>query len=1132
MLFAALATLVGTVLARSFDTVDFANQIFGSFVAVTGDAHQSKVAQDIFRQQIKYERSLQIREDIRDVNKMMLESVQTHLFMGSIFLGVCFCVLIEGSYPEGTHRFIADLWMIFAAWSATFTLLSLWLALCFQAKISCCARERLLRKHRTQMPDDNVVGKMGGDNLVDGMAALHTRVLQLFLRARASIYQQVSTPAPTSDAPTSDHAAPAVDDDVPECKDDEFEDYDAPIRLHSKVSTAESSRGRAVVGPFGPGELDTESVRKGMLAWRHTSGFGLSRHTILDLPSFLVGETLIRSRWFFSGQNTLAFNVYEPEATLYVAALCPPLHLDAKDKKVGNIEHYNQGPDWPASELPMVIEGAHESWKNAAGLGEFQRVNGFSIFVGKASVELPLYKMVLEAADVATGTTCVEIDWRFHRGCEGLLVIVRQGHIHCKEEDWPIVEFNEEIKRIMPLRDYSGLFMRRGVFCLITSAFLTSVARLWPVERMYWWFENILNFIAMIPALLALFLIPIYQTGASITTNVPLNKPTQKFDHVSYPVTPRVGTPKPDYRHDGHVFQPDAHELDELPASGSVVNGSGHVAGTNSGQETPCLADQLRTDFDAPMTAGSVSNSDATAVPQELMQQQQQQQPQQQQQQTLAGDSIGTTDLHGSSWAAGRDDFLSEGHLWCRPPQLAKCGDVVRLVPLKLEEAVGDGSHICGNLPELAKCKQVVVGRQSSLPIEPRHEAEQPIYMSSACPDPTSESGGSEDKVKRSQARHVVAQVLRRLPTELKPIDMDNTLRTGEGVTQPFEATLRKFRIWTNVLHILFVGSLVMACIANFIPTSISHEDERLDQPVVAVDEKSLQWTELQVTWPPYFHPSAAAMTHVGAGSNMLWVAAGQVIRAFSSSSGAGDLGSTVLESDSSAMVIPTPISGIGVARAEFLTVSHDLLLEFDLATTDPNSTSALPSLPTAVEVLPRSRRRLPDFAVAGMSVQAAAVLLPLVDGGGNAAQPLVAVAVETLLSGADPGHLQRGVVQLYEAANSSTGTQMIRQVGVVRPSVGQVTALHGCPAGICSAEPILWVAGNGGMLAIGLRSGSELASYVLPSLSSGATDVVVALASNVSHLLAIMSGEGHRPRIFVTPHPALPSGQAPPREL
>ena len=49
---------------------------------------------------VRYERSIQIREDMRDVNKLMMESVQTHVIMGSIILGVCWNMCIEGFPPE------------------------------------------------------------------------------------------------------------------------------------------------------------------------------------------------------------------------------------------------------------------------------------------------------------------------------------------------------------------------------------------------------------------------------------------------------------------------------------------------------------------------------------------------------------------------------------------------------------------------------------------------------------------------------------------------------------------------------------------------------------------------------------------------------------------------------------------------------------------------------------------------------------------------------------------------------------------------------------------------------------------------------------------------------------------------
>merc|ERR1719210_656534 len=95
---------LGSMLQHGRKVVDFTNDILNNFVSIAGDAHQAKVAQDIFRQEIRYERSLQIRDDIRDVNKMMLESVQTDLFIGSILLGVCFSMFVEGYPPADALR--------------------------------------------------------------------------------------------------------------------------------------------------------------------------------------------------------------------------------------------------------------------------------------------------------------------------------------------------------------------------------------------------------------------------------------------------------------------------------------------------------------------------------------------------------------------------------------------------------------------------------------------------------------------------------------------------------------------------------------------------------------------------------------------------------------------------------------------------------------------------------------------------------------------------------------------------------------------------------------------------------------------------------------------------------------------
>merc|ERR1719265_1621920 len=106
---ALLGGFLGSLWARGIDLFDLANGLFGSLVAVTGDAHQAQVAQDIFRQEVRYERSMRIREDIRDVHKLMIENVQTQLFMGSIILGICFSILVEGNPPPESPPLVIEI---------------------------------------------------------------------------------------------------------------------------------------------------------------------------------------------------------------------------------------------------------------------------------------------------------------------------------------------------------------------------------------------------------------------------------------------------------------------------------------------------------------------------------------------------------------------------------------------------------------------------------------------------------------------------------------------------------------------------------------------------------------------------------------------------------------------------------------------------------------------------------------------------------------------------------------------------------------------------------------------------------------------------------------------------------------
>mmetsp|Transcript_12287 Transcript_12287/g.28739 ORF Transcript_12287/g.28739 Transcript_12287/m.28739 type:complete len:1091 (-) Transcript_12287:60-3332(-) len=179
---APLAVGLVAALSTSKDVLNTLNGLFSSFVAVTGDAHQAKVALDIFRQEVRYERSLQMREDVRDMEQLMVEGVQAHTFMDSIILGVCFAMLIEGHPPEESDRTLVAVWLVFGTWSVAFTLVGLLLALRFQTKVSTRAQQRLLKRNRFTLPDDLVVGKLGGQNIVGQFSALFNHMLGVMQR--------------------------------------------------------------------------------------------------------------------------------------------------------------------------------------------------------------------------------------------------------------------------------------------------------------------------------------------------------------------------------------------------------------------------------------------------------------------------------------------------------------------------------------------------------------------------------------------------------------------------------------------------------------------------------------------------------------------------------------------------------------------------------------------------------------------------------------------------------------------------------------------------------------------------------------------------------------------------------------
>ncbi|CAJ1435658.1 unnamed protein product [Effrenium voratum] len=506
---AILGGLASLAWARGEDAVLMGND-FLSFVAISGDAHQAKVAQDLFRQEVRYERSLQIREDIRDVNKCMMESVQTHVLMGSIILAVCFSMSIEGFKGIRTERLLDILWLLFTCWASTFTFVALWLALRFQMKISGSARERLLRRHRFMVPDDVVVGKMGGENLVNQMADFHSWVL-------TTMEDLVS--AQTDEETLQEKCEPIF-----------LRPAERPLRV--RVQSLDDA------------PVDAEPLRKGLHAWLHEHGEGYSQNKTLEVPYFLLGETCVRMPWVVPADGpSLKLRVYG-EATLYVSTQCIPGDAPLQSKRRGPamsepssptspmsaagvrkaLRLESMVPAWPSDELPLVRTGFNEKWRGESGYGEFRRVEGFSIFVDmERAMELPLYKIVLASpADFGSDYIDVVVQWNFKTACEALTVVLRRGLVHCKEEDFPLAEFNTEVKKMLPVRRYAGDYLASGTICLLVATSLLFAARVYNINSaLAWWgFEVFLIAVALLPGCVLLRVMPVEAPGEVMHHNL------------------------------------------------------------------------------------------------------------------------------------------------------------------------------------------------------------------------------------------------------------------------------------------------------------------------------------------------------------------------------------------------------------------------------------------------------------------------------------------------------------------------------------------------------------------------------------------------------------------------------------
>eukprot|EP00930_Biecheleria_cincta_P106230 TRINITY_DN9955_c0_g1_i1.p1 TRINITY_DN9955_c0_g1~~TRINITY_DN9955_c0_g1_i1.p1 ORF type:complete len:1062 (+),score=163.51 TRINITY_DN9955_c0_g1_i1:219-3404(+) len=500
-----LAEACGAVFCHgASNAADISNSLFGSVVAVTGDAHQAQVAQDIFRQEVRIERSLRIREDIRDAHKLMIENVQTQLLMGNIVLGICFMVLIEGkpSDPILEPVLVQEMWAVFTVWAVSLSFLSVWFALQFQEVVSLSARKRLLEKHRVCTPNDEVVGRMGGGNIAEKVSQLHQGGLNRlsgFLAAN-SLYESVKAAChdgvdgktaeagdvhmaandladikssmPKSPAlPVLAPSQPCIGSHFHRYSDSELPDLNVKVSFDgsspSIIKSVERRDGRAFRRQWSLGEPVAVRACRGTRAWFDEDHQDLSSQYVADLPDFLVDETLIRCNWYMP-EPKLRRSVriaVQGEATLYVSALWT---------KSGDFLGVHGPPaDWNPEEIPLLRGGA-----------DFQRVEGFSVLLSGRKFELPVYRAVLAKPD-SSGWCNAKLTWRFKDSFEAPLIILRKGRVLTSEEDWPVREFLNELDAIQPLREHSMRYMGYGLTNLFCAAFLAHLGRIltdrpWP----------------------------------------------------------------------------------------------------------------------------------------------------------------------------------------------------------------------------------------------------------------------------------------------------------------------------------------------------------------------------------------------------------------------------------------------------------------------------------------------------------------------------------------------------------------------------------------------------------------------------------------------------------------------------
>lgn len=469
-----LAGLGGALVGRFLSGLSTGNAFFGSLVAVTGDAHQVQVAQDIFRADVRHETSLLVREDMRDVYALMCEAVALQLTMASICLGVCFDVLISG-YPEQGPSLAVELWALCTWWSILFALTSLLLALWFQMCVQKKVREKLFLKHRVFTANDIVVSALGGRNLAEQVGRLHARVVSgLLTLATMGLWDRIRGEGETGGSEASDSNA-AHDDPT----EHDMGQVASRVRVEL-VPVSEQCSDCVEIKKLNGGHI--VPVCRRARAWYDLKTHSMMRHTLAEIPGFLEGGELVRQPWRIAPDQlkVLRLKVYD-EATLYVAGRLEgteELHPDdEKNKSWTSVCQLNPGyMSWAEDEMPRVVRGGHRA------CSYFRQVEGFSIFVNCHQMQLPIYKLVLQPPNDDGEPVDVEIRWRFKSVVEALTVIAREGSVLGPEDDYPKKAFLQELEVLAPLMIFSGGYLYTGSSCLMLAVLALHSARVCPVR--------------------------------------------------------------------------------------------------------------------------------------------------------------------------------------------------------------------------------------------------------------------------------------------------------------------------------------------------------------------------------------------------------------------------------------------------------------------------------------------------------------------------------------------------------------------------------------------------------------------------------------------------------------------------